>query len=89
MTRNLIDLRDIFLQKGEWDGSHYIIYIGGFDGVLDGEATDIIAAYYDSRFDTISLSVHNSTDSYQDWISPDTLDEDLYERIYHAIKSTK
>lgn len=81
------DLRDIFIRKGEWDGSHYIIYLNGYIGVINwGSCSDIIAAYYNKESDRMELRIASIDDGRQSWISPEELDEDLLALIYKDIQ---
>lgn len=86
--KSLTDLKEAFIQKGEWDGSNYIIYLDDYTGVINQDGcTDIIAAYYDPKKDSVELRIADLTDTHQSWLSPAEIESSLLDMIYNDIKN--
>lgn len=87
MGQTLLEQKDLFLSKGEWDGAFYILWCdNALNGVLKGNCTDILGAYYDRDNDSVELRCADREDKNTDWISPESLSPEVYNKVVSNIK---
>ena len=87
---NFLGLRNIFTDKGEFDGYYYICWLDGFDGVINIDGcTDILSASMLADGQEIVLLVSSPNDTFQQFIDPADLSGELQEKLYNYLLNYK